>query len=219
MSLLKNSVDPSFVNLMQAEITSDDSIIRHHYQHQNVWPGARRQSSLCNGMIWITLCKPTLPPSHFFMPASQTQRWPHALHRCRIKTQISLWWLRSLIRRSAEGILLKASQRAGEGSRCIELQSVLMSLLLSVQVLFTLSQSRRQYRSQSFPLRRCDLLLAFVCVSAQRFKLHREKFIPGSRGSAGSPVICNRYPKSSDCEIQIQIRGRFILKHDGNVLD
>lgn len=25
--LLKNSVDPSFVNLMQAEITSDDSII------------------------------------------------------------------------------------------------------------------------------------------------------------------------------------------------
>lgn len=67
--LLKNSVDPSFVNLMQAEITSDDSIIRHHYQHQNVfdavWPGAAGMCSLCNGMIWITLCKPTLPPSHF----------------------------------------------------------------------------------------------------------------------------------------------------------
>lgn len=66
-SLLKNLVDPSFVNLMRAEITSDDSIIRHHYQHQNVfgavWPGA--DGSLCKGMIWITLCKPTLPPSHF----------------------------------------------------------------------------------------------------------------------------------------------------------
>lgn len=160
-----------------------------------------------------------LAPVSFFYACQSNTEMTACVASLPNKTQISLWWLRSLIRRSAEGILLKASQRAGEGSRCIELQSVLMSLLLSVQVLFTLSQSRRQYRSQSFPLRRCDLLLAFVCVSAQRFKLHREKFIPGSRGSAGSPVICNRYPKSSDCEIQIQIRGRFILKHDGNVLD
>lgn len=38
--LLKNLPDPSFVNLMQDKITSDDSIIRHHYQHRNVWPGA-----------------------------------------------------------------------------------------------------------------------------------------------------------------------------------
>lgn len=28
----KNSADPPFVNLMQDEITSDDSVIRHHYQ-------------------------------------------------------------------------------------------------------------------------------------------------------------------------------------------
>ena len=40
LCLLKNLVDPSFVNLMQDKITSDDSIIRHHYQRRSVWPGA-----------------------------------------------------------------------------------------------------------------------------------------------------------------------------------
>lgn len=51
--LLKNLVDPSFVNLMQAEITSDDSIIQHHYQHQNVfeavWPGADGSAASVTG--------------------------------------------------------------------------------------------------------------------------------------------------------------------------
>lgn len=56
--LLKNLPDPPFVNLMQAEITSDDSIIPHHYEHQNM-PGRRLASGQCwcslgNGMIWIT---------------------------------------------------------------------------------------------------------------------------------------------------------------------
>ncbi len=72
---------------------------------------------------------------------------------------------------------------------------------------------RGQYSNQSFPLRPCDLLLAFICVSVQRFKLLHEKFIPGSQDSEGSPVICRHYPKSSDCW------GCFILKYDGNVLD
>lgn len=51
--LLKNLLDPSFVNLMQAEITSDDSIIQHHYQHQTVfdavWPGADGSAASVTG--------------------------------------------------------------------------------------------------------------------------------------------------------------------------
>lgn len=44
---------------------------------------------------------------------------------------------------------------------------------------------RGQYSNQSFPLSRCDLLLAFICVSLKRLRLLHGKFIPGSQGSAG----------------------------------
>lgn len=58
---------------MQDEITSDDSVIRHHYQRRGwgergegvFWRGGGAGGSLCNGMIWITLCRPTLHPAHF----------------------------------------------------------------------------------------------------------------------------------------------------------
>lgn len=65
-------------------------------------------------MIWITLCQPTLPPPIFY--ACQ----PNAVMTTCVasllnKTQISLWWLRSLMHCSTEAILLKASHSGGGG--------------------------------------------------------------------------------------------------------
>lgn len=93
--LLKNLPDPSFVNLMQDKITSDDSIIRHHYQHQNVWPGAGGCAASVTGWYGLHFVKRPCTPLIFYacqsnavMTASMTS-FPN-------KTQISLWWLRSL---------------------------------------------------------------------------------------------------------------------------
>lgn len=43
----KNSADTPFVNLMQDEITSDDSVIRHHYQRR----GGGRTGRVCFGAV------------------------------------------------------------------------------------------------------------------------------------------------------------------------
>lgn len=194
---------------MQAEITSDDSIIRYHYQHQNVfdavWPGANGSTASVTGWYGLHFANRPCPPLIFYACQSNTVMTT-CIALLPNKTQISLWWLRSLIHCSTEAILLKASH-SRRGGRQLGLQSVLMSLLsllfstaqvLSASVWLT-ATVREQYRNQSFPLRRCDLLLAFICVSVQKFKLLHEKFIPGSQGSKGSPVICRQHPKSSDC--------------------
>lgn len=66
---LKNSVDPSFVNLMPAEITSDDSVIQHHYQHPNVfgaaWLGADGCAASVTGSYGLHFANRPCPPSHF----------------------------------------------------------------------------------------------------------------------------------------------------------
>lgn len=55
------------------------AVIRHHYQRQkNVLARRRWQCSLCNGMIWITLCRPTLHPSHFLcLPVKRSDDREH----------------------------------------------------------------------------------------------------------------------------------------------
>lgn len=197
---------------MQAEITSDDSIIRHHYQHQNVWPGAGSRAASVTGWYGLHFANRPCPRLIFYACQSNTVMTA-CIASLPNKTQISLWWLRSLIRRSTEGILLKASQsRRGESVYRTTVSLDVFTVVCPGSI-HTVTVKKTIWESKFFPPRRCDLLLAFVCVSVQRFKLHREEFIPGSRGSEGSPVICKRYPKSSDCS------GRFILKHDGNVLD
>lgn len=92
---LKNQLHPAFVNLMQDKITSDDSIIRHHYQHRNVWPGAGGCAASVTGWYGLHFVKRPCTPLVFYacqsntvMTASTTS-FPN-------KTQISLWWLRSL---------------------------------------------------------------------------------------------------------------------------
>lgn len=80
---------------MQDKITSDDSIIRHHYQHRNVWPGAGGCAASVTGWYGLHFVKRPCTPLIFYacqsntvMTASTTS-FPN-------KTQISLWWLRSL---------------------------------------------------------------------------------------------------------------------------
>lgn len=180
---------------MQDEFTSDGSIIRHHYQRQTVWPGAGRQRSVCNGMIWITRCKPTLHPSHFYacqsntvMTASMTS-FPN-------KTQISLWWLRSLTLLHTSHPLMWFIERGKGGVRAFLGALILKFIVICLRhcpcSVFPTRTVSEQNGNQSFPLRRCDLLLAFICVSAQRFKLLHAMFIPGSQRSDSSPVICCR---------------------------
>ncbi len=72
LSLLKNLDDPSFVNLMQAEIASDDSIIRHHYQHQNVWPGADGSAASVTGWYGLHFANRPCPPLIFYACQSNT---------------------------------------------------------------------------------------------------------------------------------------------------
>lgn len=80
---------------MQDKITSDDSIIRHHYQHRNVWPRAGGCAASVTGWYGLHFVKRPCTPLIFYacqsntvMTASTTS-FPN-------KTQISLWWLRSL---------------------------------------------------------------------------------------------------------------------------
>ena len=70
--LLKNLLDPSFVNLMQTEITSDDSIIRHHYQHQTVWPGAGGSAASVTGWYGLHFANRPCPPLIFYACQSNT---------------------------------------------------------------------------------------------------------------------------------------------------
>lgn len=108
------------------------------------------------------------------------------------KTQISpmIKVTHTLLNRSRPLISLREE---AEGGWPLWPQSVLMFSLFSpfsaAQVLSASLQllvtGRGQYSNQSFPLRRSDLLLAFICVSVKRLRLLHGKFIPGSQGSAG----------------------------------
>lgn len=95
MCLLKNLVDPSFVNLMQDEIASDDSIIRHHYQRQNVWPGADGSAASVTGWYGLHFANRPCTPLIFYACQSNTVMTT-SMTSLPNKTQISLWWLRSL---------------------------------------------------------------------------------------------------------------------------
>lgn len=141
--LLEDLPDPSFVNLMQDKITSDDSIIPRHYQHRNVWPGAGGCAASVTGWYGLHFAKRPCTPlifsacqSNTVMTASMTS-FPN-------KTQISLWWLRSLtlLHTSHPLMILTNPVRggvevgAGAGAELPYWSSVLLRVLLLLSLLF-----------------------------------------------------------------------------------
>lgn len=102
---------------MQDKITSDDSIIRHHYQHQNVWPGAGGCAASVTGWYGLHFVKRPCTPLIFYacqsntvMTASMTS-FPN-------KTQISLWWLRSLtLLHTSHPLMILRARGVGGGGR------------------------------------------------------------------------------------------------------
>lgn len=196
--------------LTQAKIISDDSLIHHHYQLQNVfdavWPRAYGSAASVKG--WYGLHFSNRPWPRLIFYACQSN---HAMTACVAslpsKTQISPLMIKvthTLLYRSHPHISLR--ERGGGGDWPLGLQLALTSSLLGLfgaaQVLsaslLLLVTRRGQHRNQSFPLRQCDLLLTFICVSLRGLSFFMSLSLD-HRDLLGSPVICCQYPKSSDC--------------------
>lgn len=167
---------------MQDKITSDDSIIRHHYQHRNVWPGAGGCAASVTGWYGLHFVKRPCTPLIFYacqsntvMTASTTS-FPN-------KTQISLWWLRSLtLLHTSHPLMILANPAsggvdAGAGGSIYWSLVALEFFLRGWGWVLPLALAAKEHNCNQ---RHCDLLLALICVWAQRFKLLHEKFIPGS---------------------------------------
>lgn len=117
------------------------------------------------------------------------------------KTQKSLWWLRSLTllhtshplmihtNPVSSGVEVGARAGAGPGAGapyiglqwCSGFVNIIIIIYINIYWFLPLAFTAVEYNwNQSVALRQCDLLLALICVWAQRFKLLHEKFIPGS---------------------------------------
>lgn len=108
------------------------------------------------------------------------------------KTQISLWWLRSLtLLHTSHPLMILTNPVSGGVEVGVESSIYWSSVVLGLFLcflgwvwggwVFPPALTATEYNcNESVPLRQCDLLLALICVWAQRFKLLHEKFIPGS---------------------------------------
>lgn len=161
-----------------------------------VWP-----RGFSDGMIWITLCKPTLAPSHFY--ACHSKRSHDRMRRFAAKktSNIPLMIKVTHIQKPPR----YKPQRAGEGALfgpVFVLTSSSSGLSRDpTGFLFCLAEAGRRRApgresSSEAPWPVVDF--HFLCVSLRGLSSFMGLSLD-HRDLLGSPVICCQRPKSSDC--------------------